>query len=156
MVKTVKIDDGIESIIPPTKIKAQDFYKSMLDYPDGLEFKIINIGTPKKSFFNNENTNKQYFFMDIQYEMDGIIKQTGISYNLGEPIGVNTFRINPTSKLFDFIKLLYPKINTEHPVNIDFNVVSSKLNGLKFKGEVIAYFDNKRQLQHMLTPLKLL
>ena len=150
----IKIDDGISMIIPTKKVKLDELFDLMESYEDGLEFEIVNISEPSKSHYNKAGENKQYFFMDIEYDIDGS-KKTGIPFNLGEPIGVNEFKIHAQNKVYEFIKLFY-NLDEAYEVSVDFDMLKNKFNGLKFRGKVISYYDNKRQLQHMLVPVEVL
>ena len=148
--------NGITSNKPITKMEVNEFFKLIdTNYEDGMDLKVINVGNPNKSRYNTSDTNKHYFYLDVEFTHDGVTNKTGLTYNLGEPLDAscNTFNIKPGAKLFELIIGLDESVNPNNDINIEFDKFKLSMEDIEFRAKVDKYRDTSGNMQYLLIPV---
>ena len=156
------IEDGIEGTLKPIKLDYDEFYKILLDNPEGLILKIINIGTPFISQYqdknNRSNKNKMAFYIDYEFKYKGITYNKGVSYALGYPLGSDIkgkYIINDID-LLRLLRLVIDDLDKYLKIRLTFNKIKEKLKDLEFIMLIESHTNKNNNTYYKLKPIELI
>ena len=136
---------GIE--LGTVKLEKKEFFRIMEeDFPEGTALTIANIGKEYNSRYEGKA-----FFMDYTFEHEGLTKEIGISYSLGNEIRPDVYRIGKKTNLYRFLKSLTGLPETE-TIKVDMNKIR-KLEGLTFIGKA-KLINGSSQDYYIIDPVK--
>ena len=128
-------DLGIE--LGTVKLKKNEFFRIMeKDFPEGTRLTIANVGKVYESKFQDRNieNRNEAFFIDYTFKHEGLTKEVGISYSLGNPVRPDVYEIGNRTNLYRFLKPLLKTLPETETIKIDMKKIRN-LEGLTFIGK---------------------
>lgn len=128
-------DLGIE--LGTVKLKKNEFFRIMeKDFPEGTRLTIANVGKVYESKFQDRNieSRNEAFFIDYTFKHEGLTKEVGISYSLGNPVRPDVYEIGNRTNLYRFLKPLLKTLPETETIKIDMKKIRN-LEGLTFIGK---------------------